>query len=88
MRTDLGFISTYNPQTDGQTKVTNKSLGNNLTSFVSDHPKQWDQALPQVEFAYNDSPKKSTGLNPFQIVYARPPEGIMLAFGCCESVFT
>ena len=41
-------------------EVTNKSLGNILRRFVSEHSKQWDQALPQVEFTYNDSPNKST----------------------------
>jgi hypothetical protein len=27
-----------------------------LRSLVSEHPNQWDLALPQAEFAYNDSP--------------------------------
>ena len=44
--------------------------------MVSEHPKQWDQALSQVEFAYNDSPNRSIGLSPFQIVYGMHPRGI------------
>jgi hypothetical protein len=58
--TNLSFSSTYHPQTDGKTKVVNKSLGNILRSLVSENPKQWDQVLAQVEFAYNDSPNRST----------------------------
>ena len=32
--------------------------------------------LAQVEFAYNDSPNRSTGLNPFQILYGMHPRGV------------
>jgi len=58
--TNLSFISTYHPQTDGQTKVVNKSLGDLLRILVIEHHSQWDQILPQAEFAYNDSPNRST----------------------------
>jgi hypothetical protein len=58
--TNLNFSSTYHPQTDGKTEVVNRSLGNILRCLVSEHPKQWDQVLAQAEFAYNDSPNRST----------------------------
>lgn len=63
MGTNLGFSSSYHPETDGKTEVTNRSLGNILRILVIDHPKQWHQAFPQVEFAYNDSPNRSTSLS-------------------------
>jgi hypothetical protein len=56
--------------------VVNKSLGNLLRSLVTEHNSQWDQILPQAEFAYNDSPNRSTGRIPFQIVYGMQPRGI------------
>jgi hypothetical protein len=74
--TNLNFSSTYHPQTDGKTKVVNRSLGNILKSLVGEHPKQWDQVLAQEEFAYNDSPNRSIGLSPFQILYGMHPRGI------------
>ena len=43
--TKLSFSSSYHPQTDGQTKVVNRSLGNILRSLVYENPKQWDLAL-------------------------------------------
>ena len=74
--TDLNFSSAYHPQIDGQTEVTNRSLGDILRSLVSEHPNQWDLALPQAEFSYNDSPNRSTGLSPLKIVYGTNPRGV------------
>jgi hypothetical protein len=74
--TELSFSSTYHPQTDGQTEVVNQSLGNLLRSLVTEHHSQWDQILSQAEFAYNDSPNRSTGKSPFQIVYGMNPRGV------------
>jgi hypothetical protein len=73
---NLSFSSTYHPQTDGQTEVVNRSLGDLLRSLVAEHHSQWDQVLPQAEFAYNDSPNRSTGQSPFQIVYGMQPRGV------------
>ena len=54
----------------------NKSLGNILRSIVYENPKQWDLALAQAEFAYNDSPNISIGMSHFQIVYGMNPRGV------------
>ena len=71
--TRLNFSSAYHPQTDGQTEVVNRSLGNHLRSLVGDNFKMWDQKLYQVEFAYNRAVKHSTGLIPFQVNYRYIP---------------
>jgi hypothetical protein len=74
--TYFSFSSTYHPRIDGQTKVVKRSLGNLLRSLVTEHHNQWDQILPQAEFAYNDSPNRSTGKIPFQILYGMQPRGV------------
>jgi hypothetical protein len=74
--TNLAFSSSYHPQTDGQTEVVNRSLGDLLRSLVTEHHSQWDNILPQAEFSYNDSVNRSTGQSPFQVVYGMQPRGI------------
>jgi hypothetical protein len=74
--TNLAFSSYYHPQTDGQTEVVNRSLGDLLRSLVTEHHSSWDNVLPQVEFAYNDSVNRSTGRSPFQILYGTQSRGV------------
>ena len=70
------FISVYHPQTDGKTEVVNRSLGNILRSLVYKNPKQWDLALAQEEFSYNDTPNWSIGMILFQIFFGMHPRGV------------
>ena len=49
------------PQTDGQTKVVNRSLGNFLRCLVEDKSKGWDLIILQEKFSYNNSVNMSTG---------------------------
>jgi hypothetical protein len=75
-RTNLSFILAYHPHKDGQTEVVNRSLGDLLRSLVVEHHNQWDQILSQAKFSYNDSPNRSKGNIPFQIMYGMHPRGV------------
>ncbi|CAA7017007.1 unnamed protein product [Microthlaspi erraticum] len=65
----------YHPQTDGQTEVMNRLLGNMFRSVVGDNIKSWDSKLPQVEFAHNHAKNRSLGFSPFQVIYGIVPRG-------------
>lgn len=67
--TSLDISSAYLPQSDGQTDVINRSLGNLLRFLVGDAIRTWDSKLPQPEFAHNHSLNRSLGYCPFQVVY-------------------
>jgi hypothetical protein len=74
--TKLKFSSAYHPQTDGQTEVVNRSLGNLLRCLVGDHARTWDSILPIAQFAYNKSVNRTIGMSPFEVVHgykARKP---------------
>ncbi|GBG75255.1 hypothetical protein CBR_g19889 [Chara braunii] len=62
--TQLRFSSSYHPQTDGQTEITNRALGNILRKIVRDD-QQWDLHLAHVEIAYIHAVSPATGMSPY-----------------------
>ena len=71
--TKLLCSTSHHPQTDGQTEVTNRTLGTLLRGLVSKTQKDWDVKLAHAEFAYNRSPTYATGHSPFEVVYGINP---------------
>ncbi|GBG72695.1 hypothetical protein CBR_g12263 [Chara braunii] len=62
--TQLRFSSSYHPQTDGQTEVTSRTLGDILREIVHDD-QQWDLHLAHAEIAYNHAVSPATGMSPY-----------------------
>lgn len=73
MRTSLDMSTAYHPQSDGQTKVVNHSLGNMLRALIGDNIKAWESRLCQAEFAHNHAVNRSSGFSPFNVVYGVLP---------------
>ncbi|CAI7846868.1 unnamed protein product [Closterium sp. NIES-53] len=62
--TRLQFSSSYHPETNGQTERTNQTM-EQLIRATCDDPTTWEQKLPLIEFAYNNSPFATTQQSPF-----------------------
>ena len=55
METRLTMSTAFRPQKNGQPKRTIQVLEDMLGACVLDHKGSWDEHLPLVEFAYNNS---------------------------------
>ncbi|GBG64045.1 hypothetical protein CBR_g40292 [Chara braunii] len=62
--TQLRFSSSYHPQTDGQTEIASRTLGDILRKIVRDD-QQWDLHLAHAEIAYNHAISLATGMSPY-----------------------
>ena len=67
------LFSTCHPQTDGQTKVVNKTLSTLLRTIIQKNLKSLEDCLLFIEFAYNRSVPSTTNMSPFEIVYGFNP---------------
>jgi hypothetical protein len=74
MDTKLKRITAFHPQTDGQTKVVNRTMVLFLRGYCSKHPKLWDEEIPYVHHAYNRSLHSSTQSSPFETCFGYLPK--------------
>ncbi|CAI7850789.1 unnamed protein product, partial [Closterium sp. NIES-54] len=68
----LHFSSSYHPQTDGQTEITNQTMEQLIRTNCHDLTK-WEDSLPMLEFAYNNAPSATTKQSPFYLYYGIDP---------------
>ncbi|KAI5335413.1 hypothetical protein L3X38_025546 [Prunus dulcis] len=69
MDTRLKRSTAFHPQTDGQTKVVNRTMVHLLRGYNSKHPKTWDESLPYLQFPFNRGIHGSTLKSPFEQQY-------------------
>jgi hypothetical protein len=62
------------PQTDGQSEATVKLIQKMLRPFTI-NGSDWEELLPSLEFAYNNTEHSSTGQTPFYLNYGQHPTG-------------
>ena len=63
----------YHPQCDGLVERFNRTLQNMIATITTDHPFDWEEALPKVCIAYNTTIHSTTGYSPFYLMYGREP---------------
>ncbi|GJZ16320.1 reverse transcriptase domain-containing protein [Tanacetum coccineum] len=69
--TRLHMSTVFHPQTDDQSKRTIQTLEDMLRACVIDFGGNWDDHLPLVEFAYNNSYHASIKMPPYEKLYGR-----------------
>ncbi|GJP45107.1 hypothetical protein CLOM_g4498, partial [Closterium sp. NIES-68] len=62
--TRLHLSTAYHPHSDGQTERTNQTMEQQIHTTCTD-PAQREDALPLIEFAYNNAPSATTTQSPF-----------------------
>ena len=72
MGTQLTMNTAFHPQTDGQSEMTIQILEDMLRACVLDLKGSWEEHLPLVEFAYNNSYQGSIQTEPYEALYGRP----------------
>ena len=71
MGTRLIMSTTFHPQTDGQSERNIQVLEDMLRACVLDHKRSWEEHLPLVAFAYNNSYQASIQMAPYEALYGR-----------------
>ncbi|KAL0337561.1 UNVERIFIED_CONTAM: Retrovirus-related Pol polyprotein from transposon [Sesamum calycinum] len=69
--TKLHFSTAFHPQTDGQSERTIQTLEDMMRACVIEFRGNWDDHLPLMEFAYNNSFHSSIGMFPYEALYGR-----------------
>ena len=71
--TKVALASTHHPQTNGLTERMNRTLIGMIKKVCASRKNQWVEALPLLEFAYNNSVHRATGISPFRANSGRDP---------------
>ena len=72
MGTQLRVSTAFHPQTNGQSERIIQVLEDMLRACVLDLKGSWEEHLPLVEFAYNNSYHASIHMAPYEALYERP----------------
>ena len=67
--TQLMMSITFHPQTDGQSERTIQTLEDMLQACILNLKGSWEEHLPLVEFAYNNSYQESIQTTPYEALY-------------------
>ena len=70
--TQLTMSNVFHPQTNGQSERTIQILEDMLRACILDLKSSWEEHLPLVEFAYNNSYQASIQTALYEALYGRP----------------
>jgi hypothetical protein len=75
--TRLCVLSSFHPQTDGQSERVNQTLEAYLRYFVFATSNDWDLLLSCAEFAHNNAFHESVQATPFYFNHGRHPRTLI-----------
>jgi hypothetical protein len=64
----------YQAMGDGLSEAQNKCLIKMIKTSINDQHSNWDEILPQLQYAYNVSVHSTTGVTPFFMMFGREPK--------------
>lgn len=71
--TKVQMSTAFHPQSDGQTERVNRVVEELLRAYVTPSQSNWDELLPLVEYAINNSKHTSTQETPFYLNSGQHP---------------
>ena len=85
--TKVILSTSFHPQTDGQAKHTIHTLEDKLRDYIIHFKGNWDNYLPLVEFAYNNSFHSSVSIAPYEALYGKRCRSLIVWFEVGKSFF-
>lgn len=64
-------MTTYHPQTNGKTKMYNKTTVTKISHLEADLQTDWDTYVKPLTYAYNTQPHRSENVSKFSLVLSR-----------------
>lgn len=74
--TDVNKLRTtsYHPESDGLSEKFNQTLIKMIKTNINSDHTNWDELLPELQYAYNVSSHSTTGVSPFFLMFGREPK--------------
>lgn len=67
--------SPYHPQTNSLVERANRTIKEAMRILTHENTGDWDEQLPYLLFALRESPCRTTGFSPFELMYGRHVRG-------------
>nr|XP_033811906.1 uncharacterized protein LOC117365533 [Geotrypetes seraphini] len=69
--------SAYHPQANGMVERFNQTIKQMLKKGIEGDSKNWDRFIPFALFAAREKVQNSLGLSPYELLFGRPPRGVL-----------
>ena len=83
---DKVFTTAQHPQSNGMVERLVRTVKQMLVAQMDTLPGSWDERIPLIQFAYNNSLHSATGEVPFYLWYGRPPVALSSLMTVPETV--